>query len=81
MLDLGNEVRRRGRGRLAVSVALRGAGAGGRPAPAAEPIFTLTRLTPGSCETAFEALLWSAALAAGDCPAKASVKETSASWM
>ena len=55
------------------------AGAWGRPAPAAEPIFTLTRLTPGIWETAFEALLWSAAFVAGDCPAKARVKETSAS--
>ena len=59
MLDLRDELRGLGLRRpLAVPVGVRrGAPAcGGRAAPA-EPIFTLTRLTPGSCETAFEALL------------------------
>ena len=79
MLDLGDEVRGAARPAGPPWAWPWAAGAWGRPAPAAEPIFTLTRLTPGSCETAFEALLWSAALVAGDCPAKARVKETSAS--
>ena len=50
-------------------------------AAAAEPILTCTRPhARGAGETAFVALLWSAAFVAGAWPAKASVKETSASW-